>query len=228
MVKIHSTIIPAVLLGIVLILLAISLISPTESVSAGTQFPNETTGQDASLSSHPVFVDQLPSQNEQSAVQVTIVDQPDSAGQNFDVTAYPEDCPLSPDYPASIQQWCNLIQQVATDFELDANLIAAVMLQESGGDPQAYSKSGAVGLMQVMPRDGIAAKFMCINGPCFSSRPASEELFDPTFNLQYGVRMLVGLSNKYGNVRDALKAYGPMDVGFSYADKVLAIYENYQ
>ena len=228
MVKIHTTIIPAVLLGIILILLAISLISPTETVSAGTQTPNGTTGQDASLAPHPVFVDHLPSQNEQSAVQVTIIDPADSESQIFDITADSNDCPLSPDYPASIQQWCNLIKQVATDFDLDANLIAAVMLQESGGDPQAYSKSGAVGLMQVMPQDGIAAKFMCINGPCFSSRPTSEELFDPTFNLQYGVRMLVGLSNKYGNLRDALKAYGPMDVDFSYADKVLAIYENYQ
>jgi len=44
-------------------------------------------------------------------------------------------------------------------------LIAAVILQESGGDPSAYSSSGAVGLMQVMPRDGIAAEFMCVNGP---------------------------------------------------------------
>ena len=228
MVKIHTTIIPAVLLGIILILLAISLISPTETVSAGTKSPNGTMGQDASLASHPVFVDQLPSQNEQSAVKVTIIDQAEAEGQNIDITAISDDCPLSSYYPTSIQQWCNLIKQVATDFELDANLIAAVMLQESGGDPQAYSKSGAVGLMQVMPRDGIAAKFMCINGPCFSSRPTSEELFDPTFNLQYGVRMLVGLSNKYGNMRDALKAYGPMDIGFNYADKVLAIYENYQ
>ena len=228
MVKIHSTIIPAILLGIILILLAISLISPTETVSAGTQSLIGSTGHDASLSAHPVFIDQLPSQNEQSAVQVTIIDQVDSANPDFDVTANLGDCPLSSDYPITILQWCNLIKQVATDFELDANLIAAVMLQESGGDPQAYSKSGAVGLMQVMPSDGIAATFMCINGPCFSSRPTSEELFDPTFNLQFGVRMLAGLFNRYGTLRDALKAYGPMDIGFTYADKVLAIYENYQ
>ena len=29
-------------------------------------------------------------------------------------------------------------------------------------------------------------------------------------------------------VRDALRQYGPMDVGYSYADRVLAIYENYR
>jgi len=228
MVKIHSTIIPAVLLGIILILLTISLISPNETVSAGTQSLIGSTGHNASLSAHPVFVDQLPSQNEQAAVEETLIDQVDSASSDFDDTANLEDCPLSHDYPEAIQQWCNLITQVARDFELDANFIAAVMLQESGGNPDAYSKSGAVGLMQVMPKDGIAAKFMCVNGPCFANRPTSEELFDPTFNIQYGVRMLAGLFNRYGTLRDALKAYGPMDIGFNYADKVLAIYENYQ
>lgn len=228
MVKIHSTIIPAVVLGTIFILLAISVISPTETVSAGTLSQSGTTFQDAPLIAHPVFVDQLPSQNEQAAVQVTIIDSVEPASPDFDDIANLDGCPLRSKYPASIQQWCNLIIQVSTDFELDANLIAAVMLQESGGDPQAYSKSGAVGLMQVMPRDGLAAAFMCINGPCFSSRPTSDELFDPAFNLQYGVRMLAGLANKHGNMRDALKAYGPMDVGYSYVDKVLAIYENYQ
>lgn len=102
------------------------------------------------------------------------------------------------------------------------------MLQESGGNPKAYSHSGAVGLMQIMPRDGIAASFMCINGPCFGSRPTIKELEDPEFNIEFGTRMLSGLISKYGNVRDALKFYGPMDVGYNYADKVLAIYENHQ
>jgi len=100
------------------------------------------------------------------------------------------------------------------------------MLQESGGNSNAYSHSGAVGLMQVMPRDGIAASFICANGPCFSNRPSSDELFDPTFNIQYGVRMLAGLVSKHGNIRDALYAYGPMDVGYTYADKIISIYEN--
>ena len=102
------------------------------------------------------------------------------------------------------------------------------MLQESGGDAMAYSSSGAVGLMQVMPRDGIAASFECINGPCFASRPTIEELQNPEYNVEYGTRMLAGLVNKLGSPREALTAYGPMDAGYSYADRVLAIYENYR
>jgi len=139
-----------------------------------------------------------------------------------------DDCTLSNGYPENIQQWCAYIQHAAAEHQLDPNLIAAVMLQESGGNPDAYSRSGAVGLMQVMPRDGKAAEFMCVNGPCFANRPSTQELFDPQFNIEYGVRMLAGLIQRKGDVREALKSYGPMDVGYSYADKVLTIYQNYR
>jgi soluble lytic murein transglycosylase-like protein len=137
-------------------------------------------------------------------------------------------CSVSLSYPEGILQWCEIITTLAAQAELPPDLIAAVMLQESGGDATAYSASGAVGLMQVMPRDGLAASFECINGPCFASRPTIEELQDPSFNVEYGVRMLAGLNARLGGLREALKAYGPMDVGYSYADKVLAIYENYR
>jgi hypothetical protein len=138
-----------------------------------------------------------------------------------------DDCQVSPGFPESILGWCELITQYAAQNNVDPNLIAAVILQESGGQHLAYSHSGAVGLMQVMPQDGIAEKFMCKNGPCFSSRPTINELQDPEFNIAYGTRMLAGLNNRFGSIRDALKSYGPMDVGYSYADKVLAILLRY-
>ncbi|HEY59330.1 MAG TPA: transglycosylase SLT domain-containing protein [Anaerolineae bacterium] len=128
---------------------------------------------------------------------------------------------LSGLFPAEIQQWRNEIQTAAHMYSLDPNLIAAVMLQESNGNPRAYSSSGAVGLMQVMPRDGIAANFNCGNHPCFQNRPSMTELFDPHFNIDYGSRMLTGLINKSNDTREALKAYGPMDMGYHYADIVL-------
>src|SRR5512143_1598898 len=128
-------------------------------------------------------------------------------------------CSLPQRYPAAIQQWCGLIEQYAAKYELDAGLVAAVMLQESGGDPQAYSHSGAVGLMQVMPRDGLASQFQCSGHPCFSARPSMAELFDPEFNISDGLRMLAGLIEKTGSLRNALKSYEPMDSGYSYADK---------
>ncbi len=137
-------------------------------------------------------------------------------------------CSLSARFPGEIQQWCSLIETAAQDTGLPASLIASVMLQESGGDPDVISHSGAVGLMQVMPRDGRSAEFMCVNGPCFASRPTMDELQDPAFNLAYGSRMLADLAAKHGSYREALFKYGPMDMGYRYADIVLNIWDTHQ
>jgi soluble lytic murein transglycosylase-like protein len=134
---------------------------------------------------------------------------------------------LNQAYPQSILQWEKWIEYYAQENGLDTNLVAAVMLQESGGDSNAYSSSGAVGLMQVMPRDGLAEAFMCNGSPCFASRPTMQELYDPEFNINYACRYLAYLIQHYGSIRDALKSYGPMDVGYRYADIVLSIYENH-
>jgi len=135
---------------------------------------------------------------------------------------------ISDGYPQSIQQWSEEITSVAQEHDLDPNFIAAVMLQESGGQANIISTSGAVGLMQIMPRDGIAASFSCINGPCFQNRPSTKELNNPIFNIEFGTRMLAGLINSRGSLRLALRAYGPMDVGFYYADQVFSIYDTRQ
>lgn len=149
-----------------------------------------------------------------------------SAGQNIDAAT--SDCPVSGSYPDSIRKWCGYINRYAKENGVDPNLIAAVMLQESGGNPEAYSKSGAVGLLQVMPRDGLAASFMCPSGPCFAARPSMQALTNPEYNISYGSRMLADLIQKYGSVREALRAYGPMDVGYDYADIILGIFQRYQ
>lgn len=143
-----------------------------------------------------------------------------------EVTVNPE-CLVSDKYPSSIVQWCKVITTNAEQTGLAPDLLAALIWQESGGDTMAYSSSGAVGLMQVMPRDGLAKKFACINGPCFADRPSIKELEDPEFNVRYGARILSGLVKQYGSLREALKAYGPMDVGYYYADKILGIYQQY-
>jgi len=136
-------------------------------------------------------------------------------------------CSLNPAFPDDISKWCTQIMRHASKNNLDPNLIAAVIWQESGGNPKAYSKSGAVGLMQVMPRDGIASTFQCINGPCFANRPTIKELEKPNFNIKFGSSMIAGLLQKHGDIREALKYYGPMNVGYYYADKVLNIYQAY-
>jgi len=135
---------------------------------------------------------------------------------------------LSPKFPENIQKWKPMIESTAVETGLDPNLIAAVILQESGGDPLAYSTSGAVGLMQVMPKDGIASEFICGNAPCFSNRPKINELLDPSFNIQYGSRYLAGLIAIKGSEREALFTYGPMDMGYGYADIILTIFGKYR
>jgi soluble lytic murein transglycosylase-like protein len=138
------------------------------------------------------------------------------------------DCSVSDGFPAPVHRWCALITHYAHQYSLSPNLVAALILQESGGDPEAYSRNGAVGLMQVMPRDGLAASFMCANGPCFQARPSSQELRDPEFNIAFGTRYLAGLVSRHGNLRDALKSYGPVGIDYYYADKVLSIYNTHQ
>ena len=135
---------------------------------------------------------------------------------------------INPVFPSAIRQWEPQILASAIAYQVDPDLIAAVILQESGGQADVLSSSGAVGLMQVMPRDGVASTFECINGPCFQSRPSIQDLLDPAFNIDFGTRMLAALITNKGSLRSALHAYGPMDVGFSYADKVLAIYSSHQ
>lgn len=149
------------------------------------------------------------------------------AGQEEISSSVNAECTLSQSFPDGILQWCALITQYAQKHDLPPDLVAALILVESAGNPQAYSRSGAVGLMQVMPSDGLAAAFQCINGPCFADRPTTDQLWDPEFNIAFGTRMLDGLMRRYGNIRDALMSYGPKDVGYTYADKVLELFQRY-
>lgn len=137
-----------------------------------------------------------------------------------------EECPL-PKKPEGVnlevwrrtRSWCDLVVRYSRRNKVnDPFLVASVIYIESGGDPLAYSVDGAVGLMQVVPRDGIAAKFDWAR-----NRPTIKELEDPEFNVDYGTDMLSGLIDNFG-VRDGLRKYGPSLVGYDYADDVLYVY----
>jgi soluble lytic murein transglycosylase-like protein len=202
--RVQFAILPSILLGILAIIFFAGMANTTETALASATGSNIPQSAAISTSSKKTATPSNPA-NRQS-----------------------QNCSIPSKYPAAIRQWCALIEKYAGQASLDPKLIAAVMLQESGGNPKAYSKSGAVGLMQIMPRDGLAASFQCSGQPCFSSRPTMAELFDPEFNISYGVRMLAGLAQKKGSMREGLRSYGPVDVGYYYADLVLKIYQNYQ
>ena len=147
------------------------------------------------------------------------------ASSNQDASA-PASCTLDGSYPDTILRWCKSIIEHATYNNIDPNLVAAIILIESRGLPQAYSNSGAVGLMQVMPRDGLAESFQCQNGPCFADRPTMMELFNPDYNISYGTELLSDMYFQTNSLREALKRYGPANIGYTYADEVLQIYRS--
>jgi len=138
------------------------------------------------------------------------------------------ECSVNRKIPSTVKKWCKWINEYAADWQVDPILIAAIIQQESGGDPSAISKNGAVGLMQIMPGDGKALAFDCISGPCFSDRPSTKFLLNPEYNISYGTEMIAGLLATTGNIRDALQAYGPIENGYTYADQVLSLMEQYK
>lgn len=54
-------------------------------------------------------------------------------------------------FSAEVQYWGSAITRWSAEAGLDPNLAAVVMQIESCGDPRALSRSGAIGLFQVMP-----------------------------------------------------------------------------
>ena len=87
-----------------------------------------------------------------------------------------------------------IIETFSNKYDIDSDFIKAIIKQESGFNPNATSKKGAMGLMQLMPSTD---KSLGVN-----------DAYNPWENIEGGVKLLSNLLNKYDNNRElALAAY---------------------
>jgi soluble lytic murein transglycosylase-like protein len=128
---------------------------------------------------------------------------------------------------ANQKRYTNLIDRVSRELSLDRNLIHAVVRVESAYDPLAVSRTGAVGLMQLMPDT--------------AKRYGVRDSRNPTQNLYAGVLHLRNLIQQFNDVVLALAAYNAGEnavIGYgykvppypetqNYVRKVLAFYRQY-
>jgi soluble lytic murein transglycosylase-like protein len=94
----------------------------------------------------------------------------------------------------SVDELRQMVRRVSTELGLDFRLVDAVVRVESGYNPWAVSRKGALGLMQLMPD---TARRLDVGDP-----------FDPEQNVRGGAREVSRLIDRYaGNLQLALAAY---------------------
>lgn len=181
----------------------------TSDIAAVTQRIAEITGQN--LAPAP------PPQTASNASFASMV----SAAMNAS-SAAPSPAPVAP------QQIEQLVSANAGAWGVDPALVKAIIANESGFNPNATSKTGAQGLMQLEP--GTAAGLGVANA------------YDPAQNIWGGTRYIKGLLDRFhGDLRlavaaynagpDAVEKYGgvpPYAETQAYVENVLDSYQQYK
>lgn len=117
---------------------------------------NSTVQTPVSLENNPASPEQVTAAGDviaPSPISGISIAQPEITTQlwNFSADNSAFSSGLSPIFTPEIQYWGKDIVRWANAASVDPNLAAVVMQIESCGDPQALSRSGAIGLFQVMP-----------------------------------------------------------------------------
>lgn len=122
-----------------------------------------------------------------------------------------------------------LVNEAANQNQLDAALLHALITTESGYNPRAASRKGAMGLMQLMPDT--------------ASRYGVSDAFDPAQNIHAGARYLKDLLQMFNqDLNLALAAYNageqsvikcsnhipPYRETIAYVPKVLEAYRKFR
>lgn len=140
------------------------------------------------------------------------------------------------------------VERFAEKYDMDPNLIFAVIKTESNFDPHAVSDVGARGLMQLMEE-----AYEWVGYRMEDDRELGyDSMYVPEYNIEYGTYLLMLLYNEYGDIRTALAAYHtgrgnvnswledpdlssdgktldeiPSSVTRHYVDKVMTAYDAY-
>lgn len=100
----------------------------------------------------------------------------------------------------SIAPWYDLCKKYGDKYGLSPEIVGTTIMVESGGKANVPpSSAGAIGLMQVMPREA---------GADFSDRPTKTELLDPETNITWGCKILSGYkASNGGSLERGLAGY---------------------
>jgi soluble lytic murein transglycosylase-like protein len=145
----------------------------------------------------PVFADVYMYRDKQGVLTFTNV--PTHAGYRRVI----REGSLSSDGAYSAHIYDDIIRSASGRHRVDADLVRAVIKVESGFNSNARSHKGAMGLMQLMPD---TARLHNVN-----------DIYDPTDNIEGGVRHLKLLLNRFqGDLQLTLAAY---NAGISAVEK---------
>ncbi len=108
--------------------------------------------------------------------------------------------------PPALDRWDSAIAAAAARTQattLDPHLLKALVAAESGGDPEALSRAGAVGLCQLLPSTAQEVASGLGLGPVDAAR-----LRDPELNLRLGAEYLARMLRAFaGEEAFAVAAY---------------------
>jgi membrane-bound lytic murein transglycosylase C len=99
--------------------------------------------------------------------------------------------PLVPDHLVRrMAPFIPVVRKYCLVYDLDAAEVLAIIHTESYFNPEAYSASHAVGLMQLVPEKGARDAFRFVSNSAEAHIPTSESLFDPETNIHLGCAYL--------------------------------------